>query len=482
MTLQGLLTFLGLLLASYSAIRQPYRDLVRVFISPIWVLSWITPALLALLWPHLMRVAGQDVCPDTAALLESVGFLLPIGCLGHCVAAFTRSRLTKRRAPLLKQAWRSARSEGAFEGIRWVIERNLSRLASVTGPDVAEALFDPTFVERTIGARSWLHLEMLASEELVALLPDRYAASDAVIRAILAARGTVVHRWVAKTHGGQDRVTLTNAEQSVLAGTFESPAWYMKVGAYYPLAMYPIERLSSAEYDQEYNGSAEFYGLGQGTARRSYCPVWVATKVMVLAISRAIAEREMRDMYVSTLWDIFRAVADRSRKSAFVAQAGRRSEHPTPYAYLMNDICRDLNELCREACRTGMGPDGQGADPKDAPQFSIVAQIWAGCLGYLAARPDASTQAFRSELLIHYLNFMLQVGFWPRDALISDEPVDATIRQRYRDVLARELIQAIGGDQEGKRLVLDAAGRLDPCKTWVREGQDWFRVFGGGFR
>src|SRR6267142_510551 len=108
MTLQGLLTFIGLLLTSYSAIRQPYRDLVRIFIRPLWLLSWLSPALLALLWPKLMTFAGMEICPDSAALLEMSGFLLPIGCLGHCIIAFTRGRLNGRRTPLLQQAWRSA--------------------------------------------------------------------------------------------------------------------------------------------------------------------------------------------------------------------------------------------------------------------------------------------------------------------------------------------------------------------------------------
>ena len=357
MTLQGLLTFIGLLLASYSAIRQPYRDLVRIFIRPLPVLYWILPALLALLLPHVVRVAGIEVCADTAALAEIVGFLLPVGCLGYCILAFGRGRLTRGRAPLLRQAWRSSQSEGAFEGIRWVIERNLLRLHSVAEPDLLDSFFDSHFVDKTIAAKSWLHLEMLASGKLVASLPDRYAASDAVIRALLAARGTVVHRWVTKHHGGLERATLTEGELTLLHSTFETPAWYMKVAAYYPLAVYPIERLASGEYDEEYNGNGEFYGLGQGTAGRSYCPIWVASKLMSMSISRAIAERENGDMYVSTLWDVFRSVVDRSRRKAFIEHSRARSEQPTPFAFLMNDICRDMEELCREACRLGMTRD-----------------------------------------------------------------------------------------------------------------------------
>src|SRR6266436_3945118 len=104
MTLQGLLTFIGLLLASYSAIRQPYRDFVGIFVRPWILLSWLTPAFIALLWPQGMRIAGFEPCPDTLALLETIGFLLPLGCLLHCVVAFRRGALTRRRTRYLHQA------------------------------------------------------------------------------------------------------------------------------------------------------------------------------------------------------------------------------------------------------------------------------------------------------------------------------------------------------------------------------------------
>ena len=108
--------------------------------------------------------------------------------------------------------------------------------------------------------------------------------------------------------------------------------------------------------------------------------------------------------------------------------------------------------------------------------------MWAGCLGYIACHPDSSSNEFRENLLLEYLNFMLQVGFWPRDAHIADdEEVDEVIRSVYRDLLASSLRDALRGSP-GKALLVGASERLDRPKTWVRMGEEWFRDYAEGIR
>jgi hypothetical protein len=50
----------------------------------------------------------------------------------------------------------------------------------------------------------------------------------------------------------------------------------------------------------------------RGISRRAHCPVYLALKAEVLAIESALVKCVEKDFYVSDLWDIFRAVQERS--------------------------------------------------------------------------------------------------------------------------------------------------------------------------
>jgi hypothetical protein len=173
---------------------------------------------------------------------------------------------------------------------------------------------------------------------------------------------------------------------------------------------------------------------------------------------------------------MFRVVASRSKKEAFIRNIQVRAEQPTPFAFLMSDICEDLQELARIGCCLGM--EGEAIqDPNRVAQLPRCIEAWATCLSYLAMKPNVCTNGFREELLVRYLDFLLQIGFWPRDALIGmNAEIREAVRFAYRDLIAKELAQGFGGPE--RKATLDASiQKLDGGKMWVQRGIDWLRTF-----
>ncbi len=276
---------------------------------------------------------------------------------------------------------------------------------------------------------------------------------------------------------------LAGEERELIKQTFGNPEWYMSMAARYPLVLYAVERLASGELDAEYNRDADLYTLTQGVSRRSFCPVWIASKTMHLAIQEGIRGHEKGDMYVSTLWDVLHAITERSRYPSEHWNADHSGlDYPTPYAFLIHEICGDLRDLAREACIVALRRTPNIEEPKEMPQLSIVLGIWAGCIEFVGRSPTHVSPSLGLYLIGDYLNAMLQIRFTPQD-FIFERPreIPDSVFTRYGDLFAEELKREFGGFlcDRSWPLLHSAADQLDRGKLWVKDGRAWLDGFLG---
>src|SRR5262249_7334845 len=159
---------------------------------------------------------------------------------------------------------------------------------------------------------SLIHLELLSDTAFLEALENRFAAVDVVVRKLLRSEISPLRSAVVKTYGGLENAVYPEEERQLIQKTFQSPAWYVKANAHYPLVTSAVEELTSGRLDSEYNEIGRSYEASQGISRRSHCPVYLAVKTEVLAIETAIKQRGEDDLYVSDLSDVFRAILERS--------------------------------------------------------------------------------------------------------------------------------------------------------------------------
>jgi hypothetical protein len=197
-------------------------------------------------------------------------------------------------------------------------------------------------------------------------LENRHRAVDVVVRELLRSGVSPLRSAVVSRYGGLEHFIYAESERALIEKTFQSPQWYFESGAHYPLTISSVEALRSGKLDTDYNDVGRDYEVSQGISRRSRCPIYLATKTEVLAIEAALEGHIEKDFYVSDLFDIFRAVKERSKYDEAVWLSPlSNSEFPTPYAYLLYTITSDLEDLSCTAAQaatcSAQQPESEGS-------------------------------------------------------------------------------------------------------------------------
>jgi hypothetical protein len=474
MTYEGILTFIGIIVA-ILAIAQPVQmQSIRLFV-PLRLLYFAIVVASVLLicrdlplgWnPFGLSLAMAKVLLDIAA------FGIPVAAAVWCGYCWNRAKLIPHNSTGLEPLLETALRENRFDEVQRVLSKNQDRL-SVLPPEAIQLLYDSRMVAAFVGSNSLLHLSMLADLAFLRSLEDRSRAVDAVVREILRSDVSPVRAMVTSQFGGCEGLSYTAVQKELMNRTFLNSEWYYEAGAHYPLLFCGNEDLRKGQMDVTYNSLGTHYEASQGISSRSGCPLYLGLKVHVLAIHAALKQGNDKDFFVTDLLDMFRFVLQRSRYQPDTWNSPLvNSEHPTPFAYLLRETLSDLRHLSAAAVEALNSRD----HPNGPHQIAMaLARTWSGCVRCIADSRESVSARFRASAISQYLEFVLQLGWQPTDVFfkpfVETEPLC-----EWRDLFASELRRAFQYDLSGSRVILsEGINGLDGGKVYVMRGREWLR-------
>jgi hypothetical protein len=484
LTLEALLTFFGILVAVLAIARPVQRLSLRLFV-PAWRLA---AALLLSLALIICRDAPFGLSPPFGWPLDTVVFGLTVGAFIIPVlaalwgwASWDRAKLTDKRIGEIENIFTAALREREFDEVERILRKNQGRLQQLPA-GAASALFNPAMVAALVDSHSLIHLELLANLRFLKSLENRYGAVDAVVRELLRSGVSPLRSAVVSKYGGLEPHTYTESERALVGKTFQNPQWYYDANAHYPLVISGVETLRSGKLDADYNAVGRDYEATQGVSKRAYCPIYLAVKTEVLAIEAALEQRVEKDFYVTDLFDIFRAVQERSKFDGSVWQSPlSNSEFPTPYAYLLYTIAADLDDLSCMAVQKATCQSTPRQVETPAEVVRALASTWSLCVWSIADSDDEVSPEFRNHIVEQYLVFMLKLGWQSSEIYFGSAGNNVQGLDIWRDLFLRELQNRFMPTNSPERRVLkEAAELLDKGKGYVIEGYGWLeeQLFG----
>jgi len=476
-TLEALLTFAGILVGVLAIARPVQRHSLFLFGS-VWRL---VPAIFISFFLIFCRDAPLGMSspfgwplPTVLFGLTAGAFLIPVLAAVWSWASWHRAKLTDRRIKHIENLFQAALREREFDEVERIVRKNLRNLNRLPASAVS-VLFDRAMVTALVDSHSLVHLELLSNMSFLRLETVGFAEVDTVVRVLLRSEVSPLRSAVLKRYGGQEHIKYTEEEQDLMEKTFEKPAWYTLAGAHYPLVISAVEALRTGKLDDDYNDVGRDYEADQGISRRSHCPVYLAEKTEVIAIECAIEKKVEADLYVSDLWDIFRAVLERSRfKETIWESPLSHPEFPTPYAYLLYEINFDLRRLSASTVLASISntqpprAELKGRFPGD------LAQTWSFCVWNISGSKGQVSPDFRKYAIKQYLLFILELGWGPSEVGAGIENSTVGL-DAWRDLFLRELQHRFAGDPSGKEVLKEALESLDEGKRYVSDGLDWLK-------
>lgn len=478
MTLEALLTFVGILVAILTIVRPVQRKSLTLFVS----VPWLTFALFVSFALIVCRDAPFGVRPPAGWPLPVVlfgltigAFVIPVGAAASGWFSWHRAKLTAKRIEHVEDIFQAALREREFDEVERILRKNSHNLERLPA-SAASVFFHPDMVAALVGSHSLIHLELLADIRFLKSLDDRFGAVDVVVRELLRSGMSPLRSAVVKRYGGLENLRYSKAEQDLMEKTFENPEWYLQSSAHYPLVISAVETLRSGRLDAVYNNIDEQYDAGQGISTRSHCPIYLAIKTEVIAIKAAVDKGVQDDFYVTDLLDVFCAVQERSTLQGAVWNNPRANrEFPTPYAYLLYQISRDLNDLSSEA----VGKAVSNTEPPRAEEPGLVARdlarTWSFCIWNMADSDGQVSEEFRSHIIKQYLLFVLALGWQPSEISprLGGNNVEGldVWRDMFLDTLKRDFVRS-----DPRRIALRRAfDSLDRGKMFVFNNDEWLQ-------
>jgi hypothetical protein len=481
MSLEGLLTYVGLLVAALAIMSPVQRRSLGLFI-PKWFLPIsIVIALLFL----VVRDMPLGLPPPFGWRLDLVTYFLTVGAFLIPVLAallgwwrWYTAKLTSRSMPLLESFFQGALRESVFDEVERVVHKNGESLASMPA-SAASALFNPRMVKHLTSSHSFIHLELLAHQPLLESLENRLQAVEVVVREIISTGSSPLQAAVVKRYGGIEHLQFTDAERKLIKATFQNPEWYHDTNAHYPLTVTAINKIQSGELDDAYNTPDENYVSNQGVSRRATCPVYLAIKTEVLAIEAALKAGVEEDFYVSDLFDILRNIFQRSKfdSSAFSVRAGFQADY-TPYSYLVEVITSDLETLVETAVQQSV--KNNSASPEQSAPGRVgndLVRMWAFCIWWLMTEPDKIDPVLRERIIVErYFRFLFALG-WEPSEILRGAAQGVNSLNRWRDTMLKELeVHFPSPCKEPLNVIKRVLDSLDTGKRFISDGYDWLKT------
>ncbi|MGA8153316.1 MAG: hypothetical protein WB952_20360 [Terriglobales bacterium] len=476
MTLEALLTFFGILVAVVAIARPVQRLSLRLFV-PAWRLG---AALLLSLALIVCRDAPFGVRPPFGWPLDNAMFGLTLGAFAIPVlaalwgwASWDRASLGGNRMGRVENVFKAALREREFDEVERIVRKNQDRLEQLPA-NASSVLFNPAMVAALVDSHSLVHLELLANLHFLRSLENRHGAVDVVVRELLHSGVSPLRAAVVSKYGGLEHLTYSASERDLMEKTFQNPEWYFEASAHYPLVISAVEALRSGKLDIDYNDVGRDYEADQGISKRCHRPVYLAVKTEVLAIEAALEKRVDKDFYVSDLFDVFRAVQERSELHKAVWESPLSNhEFPTPYAYLLYTVAVDLDDLSCQAVQeaTHNSSPARAGAPGDVAR--ALALSWSFCVWSIADSPQQVTPEFRTRIIEQYLVFMLKLG-WQASEIYFGPVGNVEGLHVWRDLFLRELKARFWlSDPLRTAALRNAMNSLDHGKGYVIQGYTW---------
>lgn len=484
MGFDGLLTFFGIGVA-ILAIADPVRR--RAF--ALFVHKYLLPVGIALSFVLILsaKLLREDR-PVIDTLLQAVAFLCLVALAQRSWRQYSDAKLTATNASGFAELLAVALLERRFSEIDRVLSKNRENLSALLSPTAKRLLFEAELVQAMVDSRSLIHLELLSELPFLESLENRHLVVDVVVRALLEAQRSPVRSAVIRAYGGDETADPDPESLALFCATFENPRWYLVTRADYPLLLAALEALRSGILDENYNKANDRYLAMQGISLRARCPVFLAQKTHVLALSAAVRANAEGDFYVSDFGDLFREIL---RRSTFGDDDHESPFEPqTPYAFLLTEILSDLWTLSRRAlqvnCREATSEpleNSQAGVPwprvgkcslMPPPRFAVdLARIWSFCCLELAKCEDHQVGArFRRNNLRCYIDFLLQLRHSPHEAFGETGEIISGLEEWHELFVSEFRDRLQSSDPRILENVIDAIGALDIGKEWVRYGRD----------
>jgi hypothetical protein len=484
MTLAALLTFFSIVVAILALARPVGRRSLALFVPMWWIVAAVFLSLLCIIW----RDAPLGLKPPFHWRLDLVefgftlgAFIIPVGVATLGAMRWYRAQLTSRNIHRVEGVVKASLRENEFDEIERIIRKNRDALNQLPA-SAAALLFHPKLVAALVASNSMLHLELLCNIQLIQSLDNPFGALDVVTRELLRSSVSPLRSAVVSQYGGLENLKYTDAERDLMQKTFLKPTWYRDTRADYSLVISAVEALARDKFDRVYNNVGRAYEATQGMSTRAKCPIYLATKTIVLALDAAIRQRVEGDFYVSELHDIFHTVLERSRYNTEVWESETaNSEFPTPYAYLLYEIASDMHDLSCTAVQSATSEND--SQPVAAPDRMAqdLAQCWSFCAWSIASSQKHVSADFRNSLISEYLKFVLELGWEPSEVYYGTTGHAVQGLDAWRDLFVAQLRQRFAGES-GPRLdtLKDAVQSLDQGKMYVCDGYDWLeqKLFG----
>lgn len=478
MNLEGLLTFFGLLAAA-AAIMGPVQRRALLLFVPKWLLPLSSLVALILL---IIRDTPLGISPPFGWRLDMVTYLLSLGSFvlpvsGAFIAWFLwwNARLSSRNLPRLEDLLQSALREGEFDEVDRVLRRNHDRLASIP-PGAATVLFNPRLVHQMVNSQSFVHLQLLAQRPFLEALENRLRAVETVVREVLTAGASPLQSAVVERYGGIEHLQYTDSERALIAATFEQPHWYHDTNAHYPLIISAINKIESGELDTLYNRPDENYVATQGVSKRATCPLYLAIKAEVIAISSAIEESVEEDFYISDLWQILEKIYNHAKYDPSLS-VGVWPVPYTPNAYLLNEITSDLESLTEKSIQSSVAKN-KGPLEDSAPSMTgeTLVKMWCLSVWELMSEPDRMSPDHVDQIVERYFRCMFALG-WQTTEVIYNVGQSVPSLNTWRNLFLEELKDCLQHSKQEHITVLHRVFKsLDWGKPFIADGYDWLKT------
>jgi len=466
LSLEGLLTITGIIIAVYAFARPVQRRSLRLFV-PVWLIpvSLFVSACI-LIYRYYVLTFGYEFYPLADLISMVCAFFLPIVGALIAISLWHKAKLKNKTDKRFRDFILACLHDNTYDELVRILVKNEDSLAHVLEPETLDLLFERKFVQAINRAPTWLHLRLFSKKELVAKLPDRFRVTDIVMRELVAEQASPLHYAVASEYGGKEYTLISDKEWDLVEKTLHNPEWYMSVRADYTLIIVACETLFSGKIDKPYNRNDDLYITSQGESTRLKCPVYLASKTHALMLKKAIELNEDKDYYVSDLWNLFQIICDHSRYDKDVWENPDANwEYPTPFVFLMKEILYDLFCLCDNCFNKGNRPPKRiGSD---------LVRIWSACVTWVAKSNGKVSKEFKLKCLKQYLDYCLELKQYYEHGNKAEERKE---NSKYWVVLfIEELKKQFRGDEALKDMIFHAVNELDYGKRHVSDNHNWMR-------
>lgn len=458
MSLEGLLTVIGIIIAIYAMAQPIQRLSVHIFV-PIWlIILLIGSSAIILIWRYAVPTLHYKFLPwsDLASMI--CAFFLPV--IGAIIAVifWYRAKLRSRKDGKFRELILTCLYEDKFGELIRILNKNKESLAKVLKPETLDLLFERKFVRHMVSARNWIHLDLFSNKKLIKKLTDRFRVTNNIMREFVTAYTSPLHSAILSEYGGREHTSITKEERKLVDKTLQNPEWYMSVRADYPLIIFAVGELASGKFNISYNQNDESYIASQGESTRLSCPVYLALKTHVLMLEKAIENEGEEDYYVSDLSDLFRNVYDHSKYDKNIWEnIEANSEFPTPFVYLMKQILYDFEYLCDENFKQGKRPPGQIG--------STLITMWLLSISNFTCtyKKCKVSNDFKFEYIGEYLSYVMKM----MEVYEKAKGKRKENCKLWRDRLVKELKSHSIGFADNREILTQSMNKLDYGKLYI---------------